>query len=55
MSPAWGDHTVFRMITGPHSLQTNVLGWELGNLGYRRYMNVFSSLGQNYTYGVILP
>jgi hypothetical protein len=54
MSTEWSEFTIQRMITGPHPLSTNSLGWQLGQSGFKRYLNVLNDQGQSFVYGLIL-
>ncbi len=53
MGNPWVEGNIFKMITGPHGLRTNALGWELGNRGYRRFMNVLNGQGESALYGLV--
>jgi RHS repeat-associated protein len=53
MSHPWVQGNIQRMITGPHTLRTNTLGWELGTQGYSRYMNVMNQAGESGLVGLI--
>ncbi|MBN2381593.1 hypothetical protein JXQ70_01800 [bacterium] len=53
MSPEWCERNIIKMITGPHQLETNTLGWELGNYGFKRYLNIMNKSGESSLYGLI--
>jgi len=52
MSPEWVEGNIGRMITGPHGLRVNSLGWELGTNGYYRFMNVMNAAGESGLFGL---
>jgi hypothetical protein len=53
MGSEWMQSNIQRMITGPHPLRTNALGWELGTQGYRRYLNVMGASGDRTLFGLV--
>jgi hypothetical protein len=53
MSSQWIESNISKMVTGPNSLGTNSLGWEIGTSGALRYMNVMNAAGDSVLVGLI--